>query len=436
MSAAARSRGREATRPPPRNRIVHFLRNLGPGIITGAADDDPSGISTYAVAGAATGFSMLWLALITTPMMAVLQGMCARIGMVSGVGLAAVMRRRFPAWLAFALAGLVVVANTFNIGADLAGMSASAHMVAGLPVLVWVVAFAAVLLLTEFYCSYRLLSKALKWLALALFAYIVTLFLVRPDWWDIARHAVVPEFHADGRWMTTAVGILGTTISPYLFFWQSSLMVEEEKDLGRRTVSRRKGATKAEIADAHADVNAGMVYSNLVMFFIIATTAVSLGAHGKHDIATAQDAAEALRPLAGNFAYLLFALGMVGTGLLAIPVLAGSSAYVISEMMSFRTGLGETPKRAPRFYAILAVGIVVGAILNIMRLDPIRVLFWSAVFNGVAAVPLVFAIVTIASNPRLMGRWKASPIARAWGWLTFALMALAAIGMFVYWKQQ
>jgi Mn2+/Fe2+ NRAMP family transporter len=344
------------------------------------------------------------------------------------------MRRRFPAWLAFGLAGLVVVANTFNIGADLAGMSASAHMVAGLPVLVWVIAFAAVLLLTEFYCSYRLLNKALKWLALALFAYIVTLFLVRPDWWDIARHAVVPEFHADGRWMTTVVGILGTTISPYLFFWQSSLMVEEEKDLGRRTVSRRKGATKAEIADAHADVNAGMIYSNVVMFFIIATTAVTLGAHGKHDIATAQDAAEALRPLAGDFAYLLFALGMVGTGLLAIPVLAGSSAYVASEMLSFRTGLDETPRRAPRFYAILAAGIVVGAVLNVMRLDPVRVLFWSAVFNGVAAVPLVFAIVTIAGDPKVMGRWKASPLARAWGWLTFALMALAAIAMFVYWN--
>lgn len=436
VSAAADPRAREASEHPPRSRIVHFLRNLGPGIITGAADDDPSGISTYSVAGATTGLSMLWLALITTPMMAVVQGMCARIGMVSGVGLAAVMRRQFPAWLAFSLAGMVVVANTFNIGADLAGMSASAHMVAGLPVLAWVIAFAAVLLLTEFYCSYRLLSKVLKWLALALFAYIVTLFLVHPHWSDIARHAVVPEFHPDGHWITTVVGILGTTISPYLFFWQSSLMVEEEKGLGRRTVSQRKGATKAEIADAHADVNVGMVYSNLVMFFIIATTAVTLGAHGKHDIATAQDAAEALRPLAGDFAYLLFALGMVGTGLLAIPVLAGSSAYVAAEMMSFRTGLGESPKRAPRFYAILAAGIVVGAVLNVMRLDPIRVLFWSAVFNGVAAVPLVFAIVTIASDSKVMGRWKASPLARAWGWLTFALMFLAAIGMFVYWNHE
>jgi NRAMP (natural resistance-associated macrophage protein)-like metal ion transporter len=434
--SAAEASAREAPPGPPRSRVLHFLKNLGPGIITGAADDDPSGISTYSVAGATTGLSMLWLALITTPMMAVIQGMCARIGMVSGVGLAATMRKLFPRWLAFSLAGMVIVANTFNIGADLAGMSASAHMVAGLPVLLWVIAFAAVLLLTEFYCSYALLSRVLKWLALALAAYVVTVFLVRPDWADILRHAVVPEFHPNGHWITTVVGVLGTTISPYLFFWQSSMMVEEEKDKGRRTVAQRKGATKDEIADTHADVNTGMIYSNLVMFFIITTTAVTLGAHGKHDIATAQDAAEALRPLAGNFAYLLFTLGMVGTGLLAIPVLAGSSAYVASEMLSFRTGLGESPKRAPRFYAILAAGIIVGMILNVLRLDPIRVLFWSAVFNGVAAVPLVFAVVSIASNPNVMGKWRSSPLARAWGWLTFTLMTLAAIAMFVYWNQQ
>jgi Mn2+/Fe2+ NRAMP family transporter len=362
--------------------------------------------------------------------------MCARIGMVSGVGPASVMRTLFPRWLAFGLAALVIIANTFNIGADLAGMSASAHMVAGLPVLLWVTAFAAILLLTEFFCSYELLSRVLKWLALALFAYVVTAFLVRPDWLDILRHAVVPEFHTDGHWITTMVALLGTTISPYLFFWQSSMMVEEEKDKGRKTIEQRKGATHEEIADAHADVNTGMIYSNLVMFFIIATTAVTLGAHGKHDIATAQDAAEALRPLAGNFAYLLFALGMVGTGLLAIPVLAGSSAYVASEMLSFRTGLGEKPRSAPRFYAILAAGIIVGTILNILRLDPIKVLFWSAVLNGVAAVPLVFAVVTIAGNREVMGRWTSSLIARAWGWLTFTLMTLAAIAMFVFWNQQ
>ena len=416
--------------------MLHFLRNLGPGLITGAADDDPSGISTYSVAGATTGLSTLWLALITTPMMAVIQGMCARIGMVSGVGLAAVMRAHFPRWLAFALAGTVIVANTFNIGADLAGMAASAHLVAGLPVLLWVVAFAVLLVLTEFYCSYRLLCDIFKWLAATLFAYVVTAFTVHPDWWLILRHAVIPEFHTDGHWITTVVGVLGTTISPYLFFWQSSLMVEEEKERGRTTIAQRKGATPAEIADAHSDVNTGMIYSNLVMFFIIATTAVTLGAHGKHNIATAQDAAEALRPLAGNFAYLLFTLGMVGTGLLAIPVLAGSSAYVAADMLRFHAGLAETPRRAPRFYAILGAGIVLGMLLNIVGIDPIKALFWSAVCNGVAAVPLIFAIVTIASDRKLMGRWVSSPLARFWGWLTFALMGAAAVGMFVFWNQQ
>ncbi len=427
---------REKAGQPPGSRVVHFLRNLGPGIITGAADDDPSGISTYSVAGASTGLSMLWLALITTPMMAVVQGMCARIAMVSGVGLAAVMRKVFPRWLAFGLAGLVIVANTFNIGADLAGMGASAHMVTGVPVLAWVVAFAVVLVITEYYCSYKLLCSILKYLAMALFAYIITAFLVRPDWLAILRHTVIPEFHTDGHWITTVVGVLGTTISPYLFFWQSSLMVEEEKQQGRRTVAQRKGATKAEIADAHADVNTGMIYSNIVMFFIIATTAVTLGAHGKHDIATAQDAAEALRPLAGNFAYLLFTLGMVGTGLLAVPVLAGSSAYVASEMIRFRGGLGETPRRAPRFYTVLSAGIIIGMALNLLGMDPIKGLFWSAVFNGVAAVPLVFAVVTIASNATIMGQWKSSLVARAWGWLTFVVMSIAAVAMFVFWNQQ
>lgn len=426
---------REKPGRPPGSRFVHFLRNLGPGLITGAADDDPSGISTYSVAGATTGLSTLWLALLTTPMMAVVQGMCARIGMVSGTGLAAVMRKTMPRWLALSLAALVIVANTFNIGADFAGMSAAAHMVMGFPAIAWVVFFGALLLVSQIYFSYHVLSSILKWLTIALFAYVITAFVVRPDWIDILRHAFIPEFHFNGLWITTVVAILGTTISPYLFFWQSSLMVEEEKEMGRVTVSQRKGASAAEIADAHADVNTGMIYSNLVMFFIIATTAVTLGAHGKHDIATAQDAAEALRPLAGNFAYWLFTLGMVGTGLLAVPVLAGSSAYVAAEMMSFREGLNEPPKRAPRFYAVLGVGIVAGVVMNVIGIDPIKALFWSAVANGVAAVPLVFAIVMIANNRTVMGEWRSSRIATIWGWLTFALMALAAIGMFAFWNQ-
>ena len=421
---------------PPGRRVVHFLRNLGPGLITGAADDDPSGISTYSVAGATTGLSMLWLALITTPMMAVIQGMCARIGMVSGVGLAAMMRKLFPRWMALSLALLVIVANTCNIGADLSGMAAAAHMVFGLPIGLWVAFFGGVLVVSQIYLSYRLLSRIFKYLTLALFAYVITAFVVHPNWLDVLRHAVIPEIHTDGHWIVTVVAVLGTTISPYLFFWQSSLMVEQEKLEGRATVAARRGATRAEIIDAHADVNTGMVYSNVVMFFIITTTAVTLGAHGKHDIATAQDAAEALRPLAGNFASLLFTIGMVGTGLLAIPVLAGSSAYVAAEMLSFREGLAEPPRRAPRFYGVLALGIVIGVVMNFIGIDPIKALFWSAVLNGVSAVPLVFAVVLIASNKKVMGEWRSSVLARIWGWATFALMTLAAVGMFVFWNQQ
>jgi Mn2+/Fe2+ NRAMP family transporter len=315
-------------------------------------------------------------------------------------------------------------------------MSAAANMVSGIPVLLWVVLFGALLLVSQIFFSYKILSSILKWLTVALFAYVVTAFVVHPNWGDVLRHAFVPEFRLEGHWITTVVAILGTTISPYLFFWQSSLMVEEEKEMGRTTIAQRKGATAAEIADVHADVNTGMIYSNLVMFFIITTTAVTLGAHGKHDIASAQDAAEALRPLAGNFAYWLFTLGMVGTGLLAVPVLAGSSAYVAAEMLAFREGLSEPVKRAPRFYAVLGAGIVVGVLMNVLHVDPIKALFWSAVANGVAAVPLVFAVVMIANNKKVMGKWRSSRLATVWGWLTFALMALAAVGMFVYWNQQ
>lgn len=421
---------------PPHERILRFVRNLGPGLITGAADDDPSGISTYSVAGATTGFSMLWVALITTPMMAVIQGMCARIGMVSGIGLAAQMKTTFPNWLAYSLALIVIVANTFNVGADFSGMAASANMVVGLPVLLWVFFFGVLLLVAQIYFSYRLLSQIFKWLTLALFAYVLTAFIVHPNWLDVLKHTLVPEFHLSGHWITTLVGVLGTTISPYLFFWQSSLMVEEEKEIGRTTIKARKGATPQEIVDAHADVNTGMVFSNMVMFFIITTTAVTLFAHGKHDIATAQDAAQALRPLAGDFAYLLFAVGMIGTGMLAIPVLAGSSAYVAAEMLRFRTGLNEKPKRAPRFYAILAGGMIIGVVMNVIGIDPIKALFWSAVLNGVAAVPLVYAIVHIANRPEVMGRWKSSRLANIWGWATFILMGAAAVLMFVYWNQQ
>ncbi|HET6893910.1 MAG TPA: Nramp family divalent metal transporter [Candidatus Baltobacteraceae bacterium] len=416
----------------PTRSLWQRLVTLGPGLITGAADDDPSGISTYSVAGASTGLSMLWLALFTTPMMAVIQGMCARIGMVTGRGLAANIRSAIPTWAAYAIGALVMVANTFNVGADFAGMAASAHLVAPfLPELVWDVLFGALLIVGLVFLSYRRIASFLKYLTLTLFAYIVTAFIVHPRWSDVFAHLAVPHVQLSRAWVTTAMGVLGTTITPYLFFWQSALEVEEEKAQGRTTVRQRRGATDEEIRDAHFDVNVGMLFSNVVMFFIIVTTALTLFAHGKTDIQSAQDAALALEPLAGKMAALLFMLGMVGTGLLAVPALAGSSAYIAAEMLLFRReGLDERPNHAPKFYAVLAAGLVIGIALPFTGLNPIRALYWSAVLNGVVCVPLIFVVIRIANNAKVMGRWRNSLFANAWSWVAFALMGIAAFALF------
>lgn len=411
---------------------MHRAKTLGPGLITGAADDDPSGISTYSVAGASTGLSMVWLALATTPMMAVIQGMCARIGWVTGRGLAANIRDAVPAWFAYVVAAAVVVANTFNVGADFAGMGASAHMlIPQVHALIWVVFFGALLLVTIILLSYRVICDTIKWLTVALFAYVITAFVIKPDWTAVLKALVVPTIQFNRAWMTTLLGVLGTTITPYLFFWQASLEIEEEKSMGKATIKQRRGATQAEINDMHFDVNTGMIFSNLVMFFIIVTTALTLHAHGLSNIATAEQAAAALQPLAGKFASLLFTLGIVGTGLLAIPALAGSSAYVAAEIFSFREGLNEKPARAPRFYGVLAAGLIAGVVMAFMRIDPIRALFYAAVLNGFVAIPLIFLIIRLASSHKVMGQWRSSALAKAWGWLTFVLMGAAAVAIFI-----
>jgi NRAMP (natural resistance-associated macrophage protein)-like metal ion transporter len=413
-------------------RLRAFFANLGPGLITGAADDDPSGISTYSVAGAATGYSMLWLTLISTPMMAVIQGMCARISMVTGEGVAAVMRKRLPLPAAYALAALVIAANTFNLGADIGGMADAAHLIVPLPVGALVFFFGIAMITAQIWLNYTTLAGYFKWLTLALFAYVVTAFVVRPPWGHVLANFAVPRLHFGSEWLSTMVGVLGTTITPYLFYWQSSLMVEEEKAAGNTTLAARRGTDAQAVRAMHADVNTGMIYSNLVAFFIIVTTAATLGAHGMNKIATAQDAALALRPLAGRFAELLFTLGMVGTGVLAVPVLATSSAYVAAQTFRFREGLGEPLDRAQRFYGIIAVGILIGIAMNLLRIDAIKALFWAAVLNGIAAVPLIAVIVWLASQRSIVGEWTSSLAARAWGWGTFALMAGATAGMFFF----
>ena len=417
----------------PKRTLLERFRTLGPGLITGASDDDPSGISTYSVAGATTGLSMLWLAFLSTPMMAVIQGMCARIGMVTGEGLAANIRKSIPAPLAYIVAAAVIIANTFNAGADFAGMAASANMVVPkVPVLVWVVFFGALLLTTILFLSYRVICSVLKWLTVALFSYVVTAFWVKPDWGLVLRSLVTPHVQFNRGFVTTMVGVLGTTITPYLFFWQASLEVEEEKSMGRVTLAARRGATAVEIADAHFDVNTGMIFSNVIMAFIIITTALTLFVHHNTHIATAQDAARALEPLAGKFAALLFTLGIVATGLLAIPALVGSSAYVVAEMFKFRRGsMNEPPNRAKRFYAVFSAGLLIGVAMCFARVDPIRALYYAAVLNGVISVPLIFLVIRIASNSGVMGKWKSSPLAKGWAWFAFLLMGAAAVTMFV-----
>ena len=413
--------------------LLRWLRILGPGLVTGAADDDPSGISTYSVAGASTGYSLLWVAVLTTPMMAVVQGMCARIAMVTGVGLAAAIRKKYPRAIAYALAAVVVAANTLNVGADIGGMAASAQLVLGLPTVLWTLTFGTVLVLTQVYLSYRSIANILKWLTASLLAYVITAFVVHPPWAMILASTLVPRVHLSAQWLTTLVGVLGTTISPYLFFWQAAMCIEEEKSIGRKTIAQRKGATDREITEEMIDTNTGMAYSNLIFYFIVLTTAATLGAHGITNIATANDAARALQPLAGPFAAGLFALGMVGTGMLAVPTLSCSSAYVIADTLALRGGLNETPRRAWRFYAVIIIGTAIGVLMNLLHVDPIRALFWSAVCNGLASVPLLVFITLLANDKKMMGRWTNSPLANFWAWLTLILMAAAAVLMFVFW---
>jgi Mn2+/Fe2+ NRAMP family transporter len=301
-----------------------------------------------------------------------------------------------------------------------------------IPVDAWVFFFGIGAIAAQVWLPYATLARVFKWLTLSLFAYVATAFIVHAPWLEVLHGFAVPHIRLDPSWLSTMVAVLGTTITPYLFFWQASLMVEEDKEAGKATLAQRRGTDETAVRRMHADVNTGMIFSNAVALFIIVTTAATLGANGKHDIATAQQAAEALRPLAGRFAELLFALGMVGTGILAIPVLSGSSAYVAAQTFRFREGLGEPVQRAPRFYGAIAAGILIGIAMNLLHVDAIKALFWSAVLNGVAAVPLIAVIVYLASSESVVGKWRSSLLARAWGWFTVVLMGSATLAMFYF----
>ncbi|HTI56500.1 MAG TPA: Nramp family divalent metal transporter [Verrucomicrobiae bacterium] len=416
---------------PPHWRLRRFFAELGPGLITGAADDDPSGISTYSVAGAAFGYAPLWTALLSFPLMAAVQLMCARLGMVSGRGLASVIRHRYPRRVLWGACGLLIVANVINIGADLGGMAAVTEMVTGVRAVVWTPLYAGLIVSLLFWSSYRQIARVFKWLTLVLFAYVVTAFLAHPDWWAVLRATVIPHVEWSNGYLAIFVGILGTTISPYLFFWQAAQEVEEDRAAGRRTVQQRRGATDDELRRARTDVLAGMFFSNVVMYFIILTTAATLHASGQTSIATARQAAEALRPLAGDGAYWLFAIGLIGTGMLGVPVLAGSCAYAVAEAEGWRGSLEDTPRLARRFYAVVAVAMLVGLVLNFVRLDAVTMLFWSAVVNGVLASPLIVLVVLLTGDRAVMGKRVNPPLLRWLGWATAAVMSAATLGMFL-----
>ena len=414
------------------NIAKRILHALGPGVTTGAADDDPSGVATYSVVGAQFGTSFLWSAWVTWPMMGCVQMMCARVGMVTGMGLAGAFRKKFPRWVVAVISLALLIANTINIASDLSGMADAAHMLGAGPSGIYVWVFGLGICALTVRLKYQQIASVLKWLALALFAYVITAFLVKPQWSSVLHDAVVPTLpHASAGW-AALVAILGTTISPYLFFWQAGQEVEEEKAKGRRLLIHRRGATRREINDRRIDVGVGTFFSNVVMFFIILTTALTLHQHGVTSISTTKQAAEALRPLAGNYAYFLYTLGIIGTGLLAIPTLAGSAAYTFAETFDWTYGLNEKLRNAVSFYAVFIFATVAGATLDFFKIDPIKALFWSAVVNGVLAPFLLVALLCVSNDKNIMQGQVSSRVTRVIVILTTLVMFGAAIGMFVF----
>ena len=412
--------------------LRRILRSLGPGVTTGAADDDPSGVATYSITGAQLGTSLLWTAWLTWPLMAAVQMICARIGMVTGTGLAGAFRAKFPQWVVGVLALALLIANTINIGSDLAGMADAAEMLGGGSSHIYVIVFGAGICLATVWLRYHQIANVLKWLALVLFAYVITAFVLKPDWGSVMKAFATPSWPSSHVAWATLVAILGTTISPYLFFWQAGQEVEEEKAMGRRMLIDRQGATPDEITDRRIDITLGTLFSNVVMFFIILTTALTLNKAGLTHISTTKEAAEALRPLAGNFAYWLFTLGIVGTGLLAIPTLAGSAAYAFAETFKWAYGLDNKLRQARAFYAVFILSITCGIVLDFTGINPIKALFWTAVINGVLAPFLLVGILLVVNDKKIMRGQSGSLFTRGVVTLTTIVMFGAAIAMFVF----
>ena len=417
---------------PPKRR--GWLSVLGPGLITGASDDDPSGIATYSQAGARFGFAMCWVMLFTFPLMAAIQEISARIGRVTGRGIAGNIRSHYPRWLSQIIVSLLLIANIINLGADLGAMGDALKLLIGGPAHLYVVGFAIGCVALEVLSRYARYVSFLKWTSVALFAYVLTALIVPVNWSEVAWNTFVPNFSLKTDYVVAIVAVLGTTITPYCFFWQSSQEAEDMRvDPAAHALLDAPRQAHAEIARMRIDTYVGMGYSNLISFFIIVTTAATLHAHGITDIESSAQAAEALRPIAGPFTFVVFSAGIIGIGLLAIPVLAGSCAYALGEALGWTTGLGREPLDAKAFYGAIVAATLIGVGFNFVSIDPIKALFWCAVLNGVVAVPLMVTMMIMANQPKVMGRFVLPPLLSVMGWLCTGVMAAAVAIMFATW---
>jgi NRAMP (natural resistance-associated macrophage protein)-like metal ion transporter len=407
-----------------------LLGILGPGLITGASDDDPSGIATYSQAGAQFGYALTWTMLFTYPLMTAVQIVSARMGRTTGRGIAGNLRQHYPPWLLGTIVILLLTANAINIGADLGAMADASRLVLGGPQFLYVLLFAAICIALQIFLQYTRYVAVLKWLTLFLFAYVATLFMAKVSWTEVLESLVVPSLHWDKDYLTTVVAVLGTTISPYLFFWQASQEAEDVRTVPERQILKRAPHQgEGALNRIHLDTFVGMGFSNVIALAIMITAAATLHANNVTDIQTTAQAAEALRPIAGSLAETIFALGVIGTGLLSVPVLAGSAAYAVGEARKWPTGLARQPMEAKAFYGVVCIATIVGMIMNFTPIDPIRALYWSAVINGVVAVPVMAIMMWLAAAPKVMGDFVVGGWLKAVGWTATAVMALAVAAM-------
>jgi NRAMP (natural resistance-associated macrophage protein)-like metal ion transporter len=421
--------------PPEKNGIWKWLTLLGPGLTTGAADDDPSGIATYSQTGAQFGYGQLWTALYMLPFMTAVQEACARIGLVTGKGIAAVVKEHYSKPVLYGVVGLVIVANTINIGADIGAMASAAQLLVPVPFIILTLFFTAAMLVLEIYTNYRVYSKILKWLALALLSYPVTVFIIHQDWPTVLKASVIPHMEFNFAFLFIITGVFGTTITPYMFFWQASQEVEEEKIEG--LIKRGKPQISWKLVQAmRFDNTSGMIISEITTWCIILVGASVLHQSGVKDIKTAADAAKALEPLvhsfpnAGYLSKLIFSIGIIGLGLLAVPVLSGSAAYAVADAYNWKASLNLKLRKAHGFYGVITIATLIGLMINFIGIDPVKALIFTAVLNGVAAVPLLFLIVKIAASDKIMGEYKSGYLSKTLLWATFVFMGAAAVAMF------